>query len=441
MPGDADLRRDHHIIPHNRAARDGGTGDDSILGGAGVDTIQGGTGNDIIDGGTEADSIDGGDGNDTLYGGTGTFSDTLIGGIGNDQLFGGDGNDSLDGGTGDDTLDGGIGDDTILAGSGNDIITGGDGNDLIDASTGDDQLSGGLGNDTMLGGTGNDIFDGGAGADQMTGGGNDDLFLNLGAGDVVDGSEDAGSTDTDTLDLTSWGKALTNIIYDPLNHENGTVQFLNNLGQVIGSMTFSNIENVIPCFTPGTLVETDRGPRPVESLREGDRVLTRDSGYRPVLWTGRRDLGLAEQIVRPELTPVLIEKDALAPGVPARDMLVSPQHRMLLTGARAELIAGETEVLAAATHLTARAGIRRLGPVAPVSYIHLLFEDHEIIRADGAWSESFQPGQATLDALADPTRAEILALFPSLATREGQQSYKAARLSLRKHEARALMAR
>jgi hypothetical protein len=275
----------------------------------------------------------------------------------------------------------------------------------------------------------------------MTGGGNNDTFLNLSAGDVVDGSEDVGNTDVDTLDLRSWGKALTNIIYDPLNAENGTVQFLNNLGQVIGSMTFSNIENVIPCFTPGALIETDRGQRPVESLREGDRVLTRDSGYRPVLWTGRRDLGLAEQIVRPELTPVMIAKDALAPGVPSRDMLVSPQHRMLLTGARAELIAGETEVLAAALHLTARPGIRRLGPVAPVSYIHILFEEHEIIRADGAWSESFQPGTATLDALAEPTRAEILTLFPNLATREGQQTYQAARISLRKHEVASIVAR
>ena len=219
------------------------------------------------------------------------------------------------------------------------------------------------------------------------------------------------------------------------------MDYLDADGKITSTLTFSNIENVIPCFTPGTLVETDRGPRPVESLREGDRVLTRDSGYRPVLWTGRRDLGLAEQIVRPELTPVLIEKDALAPGVPDRDMLVSPQHRMLLTGARAELIAGETEVLAAATHLTARAGIRRLGPVAPVSYIHILFEEHEIIRADGAWSESFQPGTATLDALAEPTRAEILTLFPNLATREGQQTYQAARISLRKHEVRAMVGR
>jgi hypothetical protein len=71
-----------------------------------------------------------------------------------------------------------------------------------------------------------------------------------------------------------------------------------------------------------------------------------------------------------------------------------------------------------------------------VSYIHILFDEHEIVRADGAWSESFQPGEMTLEGLGAEQRAEILALFPELAT---GASFPAARLSLKAKEARVLL--
>jgi Hint domain len=196
---------------------------------------------------------------------------------------------------------------------------------------------------------------------------------------------------------------------------------------------------VIPCFTPGALVETDRGPVPVEKVAIGDRVLTRDSGYRPVRWCGRRDLTLADVIAQPDFRPVTIRAGALGPGLPERDLTVSPQHRMLLTGAEAELVSGESEVLAAALHLVGRPGIDRR-PAAPVSYVHFMFDQHEIVRVDGAWSESFQPGQATLDGLGEASRDEIFALFPALATEPGLRAYASARLSLKAHEVRAMMA-
>ncbi|MFO1173938.1 MAG: Hint domain-containing protein [Paracoccaceae bacterium] len=429
---------------------DGGSGDDSITGGSGNDSLAGGIGNDTIDGGTEADSIDGGAGNDSLFGGTGTFSDTIRGGAGDDSIDGGDGNDSLAGdagndtiigGLGDDTIDGGDNDDTITGGAGNDSIAGGLGKDTIDGGAGNDSIQGNAGDDSLLGGDGNDTLDGGAGNDVMTGGLGSDRFLGITAGDVVDGSEDAGNTDNDVLDLFGSGYTWhnTNIIYSSPNHENGTVQFLDVNGNVVGTMTFTNIEMVIPCFTPGTLVETDRGPVAVEDIAEGDRVLTRDNGYRPVRWSGRRDLTAAELLASPALRPVLIRKGALGPDLPERDMVVSPQHRLLLTGARAELISGETEVLAAALHLVGRPGIRR-APATAASYIHFLFDQHEIVRSDGVWSESFQPGVASLGGLDAAQRAEILTLFPELATEPGLTAYGAARLSLKAHEVRAILA-
>jgi hypothetical protein len=67
-----------------------------------------------------------------------------------------------------------------------------------------------------------------------------------------------------------------------------------------------------------------------------------------------------------------------------------------------------------------------------------MFDQHEVILSDGAWTESFQPGDMTLGAMGDAQRQEILELFPELATREGLESYGAARRSLKRYEAKLL---
>ena len=440
---------------------DGGWGDDLLYGEAGADSILGGLGNDTVDGGTGADYIDGGDGNDSLFGGSGNSADTILGGAGNDTIDGGDGNDSLlggagadsilggtgadyvDGGTEADYIAGGDGDDSLFGGAGafSDTIDGGAGNDTIDGGDGDDSLLGGDGADSILGGAGNDTLTGGTGADTMTGGLGNDRFTGLDLGDVVDGSEDPGNTDLDVLDLfgSGWTKANTNIIFSTPDHENGTVQFLDVNGNVIGTMSFSNIETIVPCFTPGTLIDTDRGPVRVEDLAVGDRILTLDHGYQALRWVGRRDLTPEELARNPQLRPVLVSKDAFGPGFPERDLRVSPQHRLLLSGARAELVAGETEVLAPALHLLGMAGIVRDAAAAGVTYLHLFFDQHEIVRSDGMWSESFQPAAATLGGMETGQRDELLTLFPELCI-TGPAGYPAARSTVKRHEARLILA-
>jgi hypothetical protein len=247
---------------------------------------------------------------------------------------------------------------------------------------------------------------------------------------VIDGGE--GGTDFDVLNLV--GKYT--ISYDQNSPENGTINWRN--GDVT---TFANIEqiNFVPCFTPGTRVDTERGAVEVEAIRAGDRVLTRDAGYQTVRWVGRRVLSADELAVNPGLRPVMIRAGALGLNCPDRDMRVSPQHRMLLSGPQAELVAGESEVLAAAVHLTCRPGVERDGDCAGVTYIHVLFDTHEIIRADGAWTESFQPGAHTLGDMDAAARAELLTIFPELATVTGQAEYRSARISLKAHEVRAVM--
>ena len=86
-----------------------------------------------------------------------------------------------------------------------------------------------------------------------------------------------GGDDFDVLDLSAWGHSGTNIQYDVNNPENGTVDFLDADRNIIGSMVFTNIENVIPCFTPGTMIATPKGEVPVETLKAGDKIITRDN--------------------------------------------------------------------------------------------------------------------------------------------------------------------
>ena len=392
----------------------GGAGNDSLIGGIGNDALYGDAGNDTLHGDAGHDSLAGDAGNDLLYGGTG--NDTLAGGADNDQLYGGDNEDLLEGGTGNDSLYGDAGNDVLEGGDGNDSLFGGAGNDTLYGGAGDESFAVEAGNDVLDGGTGNDRFDGGL-------------------GDTVNGGENLG--DYDQLDLTAWGWSLTNVIHDPMNPENGVVQFLDASGAVIGSMAFSNIEKVVTCFTPGTLIATARGPEAVERLVPGDLIMTRDHGLQPLRWVGRRDLSLADLIAGPKLQPVRIAAGALGAGLPLRDMLVSPQHRMLMTGARAEMLFGEDEVLVAALHLTALPGVEQV-LTRGVTYLHLMFDNHEVIEADGAWSESFQPAARSLRDLGDEQRAEIVALFPDLAG--GPVSVPAARLTLKAHEARVLLA-
>ncbi|WFE73946.1 Hint domain-containing protein [Roseinatronobacter sp. S2] len=194
----------------------------------------------------------------------------------------------------------------------------------------------------------------------------------------------------------------------------------------------------VPCFVAGTLIDTAEGRKPVEQIKVGDLVMTRDNGYLPVVWSGSRDLTAQDLSEKPDYNAVIIRAGALGDGMPQRDLRVSPWHRVLISGQRSELLFGEHEVLVPALHLVGQPGIER--DTAPVTYVHVMFNSHQIIRGEGAWSESFQPGQKTLGGMDDMQRAELLSLFPELASISGQDAYAAARLTLKESEVRALLA-
>lgn len=386
--------------------------------------VTGTAGNDLIYSGylgdNDGDRIDNEDGG---FLGENNNQDHVQAGAGDDLVFAGQAADSVEGGAGEDIIYGGGGNDTLL----------GEGDaDNIFGEAGADLMFGGEGDDTLTGGEGADTLSGGEGADLMFGGQGSDLFVGGSDGDAVFGGEDTG--DVDVLSLLTAGPLRVN--YDPDNSENGTVDFLDGLGNVTGTMSFEGIETVVTCFTPGSHITTNRGLMQVQDLRIGDRVLTRDRGYQDIRWVGRKDLGVDSLLVAPHLTPVTIQKGALGDGLPARDIKVSPNHRVLVSMPQNGVLFGEVEVLVAAKHLVGKKGIFQT-PRTSVSYIHFLCDHHELVQTDSLWTESFQPGAYTLNALQEDQRNEIFEIFPELEFASSNK-YLSARRVLRRHEAAIL---
>ena len=189
-----------------------------------------------------------------------------------------------------------------------------------------------------------------------------------------------------------------------------------------------NIDLHCPCFTPGTLIATDKGQRPIETLRRGDKVVTRDNGLRRIYWVGRRDLALGDLQDAPGLKPILVRAGAFGEGRPTRDMLVSPRHRFLRKS-QTDPVSGlevQEEVLIAARGLIDNVVVRPVQSLG-VSYLHILCDRHQVILANGAWTESFHPDDDVFAALSHSQRKELVALFPDIETIGATTRFRPAR--------------
>ena len=199
------------------------------------------------------------------------------------------------------------------------------------------------------------------------------------------------------------------------------------------------ILNILICVARGTLIETPLGPVPVEDLKVGDLVRTLDGRAEAIRWIGARRVTADELDRDPALRPVRISAGAYGPDKPARDLTVSPQHRIFLSGWRAELLFGEDRVLAPAKGLLDDLSVRIDHGADGVEYFHLLFDRHEIILTEGLPTESFYPGAHSVRELDAPVREELLRLFPELDT--GDTQLDPAGPGLRPWEARLLATR
>ncbi|MHA6265789.1 Hint domain-containing protein [uncultured Aliiroseovarius sp.] len=188
----------------------------------------------------------------------------------------------------------------------------------------------------------------------------------------------------------------------------------------------------IPCFVAGTMIATPDGQVPVESLLPGDMVLTVDNGPQPMRWIGRRRVDAVDRFA-----PIRISADTFGEH---DTLLVSPQHRVLIRDALAELLFGEGEVLVAAKDLVNDKSVRRIEG-GTVEYVHILFDTHQVVFSQGLATESFLPGPQTSKIFEQDIVDEIYSLFPEIDPATGGGYSAAARRTLKAHEARVLMSR
>jgi len=171
----------------------------------------------------------------------------------------------------------------------------------------------------------------------------------------------------------------------------------------------------VVCFTPGTRLETPQGPRFVEDLCAGDKVITKDAGAEEILWAGSRGVSGARLYAMPDLRPVRIRENALGSDRPDGDLIVSPDHRMLVRGKAARALWDEDEVLVAARDLVNGRGVTRDMGAKSVTYYHLMLAKHHVVVANGVETESFHPAAAQLDSIAEDQKQRLFDVMPDLA--------------------------
>ena len=178
------------------------------------------------------------------------------------------------------------------------------------------------------------------------------------------------------------------------------------------------IIEILVCFARGTIISTKNGEQPVETLCLGDIILTTDDEEVPLRWIGMHRVSFKAAEEGEKFLPVRISAGALAPGRPSSDLLVSPQHRVLVDGPSVELLFGVPEILAPAIGLIAITGIRQETSLADLDYFHLLFDRHRVILTNDLPSESFYPGPWSFAAVGPRNAAEIIDRVPAARTPE-----------------------
>lgn len=170
------------------------------------------------------------------------------------------------------------------------------------------------------------------------------------------------------------------------------------------------------CFASGTEIQTPSETRPVERLRPGDMVQTRDGGAQPILWIGMRNFSGAQLHLAPHLRPIRIAAGALQQSQPALDLLVSPLHRLLISGRSARALFSEPEVLVRARDLLGVPGVSVDFDCPAICYVHLMLGHHHLLTASGLPCESFHPDEADFSAMEEGERQSLEQQIPDVLT-------------------------
>jgi hypothetical protein len=318
------------------------------------------------------------------------------------QVSGSSGSDSIDGSADPDDMSGLEGDDHLYGHDGHDTLYGNEGNDMLAGGAGDDVLDGGAGDDALWGASGADtvIFRDGYGHDTIM-----DFDVSVDRVNLASSGVETWADVQDRLGVDSDGFTALLTLDD-----GSTLRFE---GLTVADLTEDHF--ILPpppvCFAAGTWIATPRGEVAVESLHPGDLVLTLDHGPQPLLWVGRRMTTFGHGNHRHQ--PVRIAAGAMGHGLPHSDLMVSPQHRLLVKGPDGKRFA--TGGLAKAKGLCGKNGIAQDTACTAVEYLQLLLPRHGIVLANGIPAETFLPRAFALISLSAADQSALCAVIPGLA--------------------------
>lgn len=190
-----------------------------------------------------------------------------------------------------------------------------------------------------------------------------------------------------------------------------------------------------PCIAAGTMIATPNGATDVAALKAGDLVETQDHGAVPLASVGRRSLDLSN---RAKGKPILIKTSCFGDQRPERDLILSPDHRVLVNDPACSFLFGTSELLAPSKRLVDLPRIREMRNRQHIEYITLFAERHEIILANGMAVETLYPGPQALRRLGALGRATILSICPALRHQSASVVYPEARRLLSLRESKVL---
>jgi hypothetical protein len=218
--------------------------------------------------------------------------------------------------------------------------------------------------------------------------------------EYLSGFNPGGTTVSQKISNLGWGDSIVfdgaNFTGDTFTYDSGTqtltvksgvtpVLTMNNVSVAAGVTSASFVANGdkigVVCFAAGTRILTDTGERLVESLMQGDIVLSLDDGKLnacPVKWLGRRRIDLTAHPHPETVAPVRIRRGAFADNMPHTDLLVSPDHAIFVDGrliVARQLINGTT--------------IYQEKNWTSVEYFHVALDSHAILLAEGLPAESY----------------------------------------------------
>lgn len=194
----------------------------------------------------------------------------------------------------------------------------------------------------------------------------------------------------------------------------------------------------LPYLTMRCLVRTENGDVPMHALKPGDKVLTRDNGYQPVVWVGLRKVRTWQLEEKSPMSLIRIEAGALAENMPESEMLVTPGQAFLMTPASHWHGLGVSEMLVRAADLLSLEGVKEI-EANKVGLGQILLDSHEVIMVNGAWTGSLRPDPDRVEAMPDRHRQELVSRFPELVDEVPSKPFDSARVELKPQTALYLM--